>query len=71
LAAIAHRLSCQVNWSAKDESSFKGSRIVVGDKLKNASTMKGLKLHGSFILNQQQDENSTNSLALLKELVET
>jgi lipopolysaccharide biosynthesis regulator YciM len=59
----------KVKLVAKDESSVKAAELLLG-QLKKHPTMKGFKALMGLYIEQQQDENSTNSLRLLKELVE-
>jgi lipopolysaccharide biosynthesis regulator YciM len=59
----------KVKLVAKDESSVKAAELLLG-QLKKHPTMKGFKTLMGLYIEQQQDEDSTNSLRLLKELVE-
>lgn len=59
----------KVKLVAKDESAVKAAELLLG-QLRKHPTMKGFKTLMGLYIEQQQDENSTNSLRLLKELVE-
>lgn len=59
----------KVKLVAKEESAVKATELLLG-QLKKHPTMKGFKALMGFYIDQQQDEKSTNSLRLLKELVE-
>jgi lipopolysaccharide biosynthesis regulator YciM len=59
----------KVKLVAKDESSAKAAELLLG-QLKKHPTMKGFKTLMGLYIEQQQDEDSTISLRLLKELVE-
>ncbi|KXI28940.1 lipopolysaccharide assembly protein LapB [Paraglaciecola hydrolytica] len=59
----------KVKLVAKDESSLKAAELLL-QQLKTHPTMKGFKTLMGLYIEQQQDETSTNSLRLLKGLVE-
>ncbi|WP_340678016.1 lipopolysaccharide assembly protein LapB [Paraglaciecola sp.] len=59
----------KVKLVAKDESSFKATELLL-QQLKVHPTMKGFKTLMGLYIELQQDETSTNSLRLLKGLVE-
>jgi lipopolysaccharide assembly protein B len=59
----------KVKLVAKDESSVKAAELLLG-QLKTHPTMKGFKTLMGLYIEQQEGENSTNSLRLLKGLVE-
>ena len=59
----------KVKLVAKDESSAKAAELLL-QQLKKHPTMKGFKTLMGLYIEQQQNDDATNSLRLLKELVE-